>query len=94
MTASLLTNDTRTPPQARILGAAVLAIGGAIVLLAFQPWEDEAVVRGFWFWFAWAATTFLTWLTQSSFKVAEQWERFAQDHTLPVPNPAETLFGR
>jgi len=75
MRVSLLTNDTRTPPQARILSAVLLAAGLALVLWAFKPWRNEEVVEHVPFWAAAAVVLFITWLAASSLKVAEQWER-------------------
>ncbi|UCG15307.1 MAG: slipin family protein [Phycisphaerales bacterium] len=75
MTASLLTNDTRTPPQAAILGGAVLLVGLGAVLLVTRPWHSADVVRGFLFWMAIVGVCFVSWLVAHSLKVAEQWER-------------------
>ena len=52
MRVSRLTNDTRTPPQARILAAVLLAAGLAFVLWVFKPWHDEGVVERVPFWAA------------------------------------------
>jgi regulator of protease activity HflC (stomatin/prohibitin superfamily) len=75
MHTTLLTNDSRTPPQARILAAMLLAVGLACVLWGFKPWQDEAVVQHISFWAAVGAVAFVTWLVSSALKVAEQWER-------------------
>jgi len=75
MRVSLLTNDTRTPPQARILAGVIVLIGMALVLWGFKPWRDESVVQHVPFWAALIFVLFLTWLAASSLKVAEQWER-------------------
>ncbi len=75
MHVSRLTNDTRTPPQARILAAVLMAVGLALVLWAFKPWQDEDVVQGVPFWAALAVVAFVTWLVGSALKIAEQWER-------------------
>jgi len=75
MSVTSLTNDTRTPPQARILGA-VLFIGGvSAILAATKPWQNGDVLRGYPFWMAAAGVSFITWLATNSLKVAEQWER-------------------
>ncbi len=42
MQVSRLPNDTRTPPQARILAAVLLAVGLASVLGAFKPWQNDS----------------------------------------------------
>ena len=75
MGASLLTNDTRTPPQAQILGAAILAVGGGILLIVKSPWEDLAVLKSIGFWGIQLGIVFLAWLAGSALKIAEQWER-------------------
>ena len=75
MHVSRLTNDTRTPPQARILAAVLMAIGLASVLWVFKPWQDEDIVQHVPFWAALAVVAFVTWLVGSALKVAEQWER-------------------
>lgn len=75
MGTSLLTNDTRTPPQARILGSALLLTGLALVLGLFQPWEDDSAVEGAAFWVAIAIVLFVAWMGTAGLKVAEQWER-------------------
>lgn len=75
MTASQLTNDTRTPPQAKILGSVVLFIGMGALFGVTEPWEDADIVRGLPFWGALGLVVFVTWLASASLKVAEQWER-------------------
>lgn len=75
MGASLLTNDTRTPPQARILAAAVVLAGMGITLGVTKPWQDQDVLAGVPFWAAVIGVAFLAWLAGSALKVAEQWER-------------------
>ncbi len=75
MSASLLTNDTRTPPQAAIIGAIILAAGLAVVLCVAKPWQDSETVRSIWFWAALGVVAFVSWLVAHSLKVAEQWER-------------------
>ncbi len=75
MSVTSLTNDTRTPPQARVFGA-VLFIGGVFAILAAtRPWQNGDVLRGYPFWMAAAGVSFITWLATNSLKVAEQWER-------------------
>ncbi len=75
MTASRLTNDTRMPPQARILAAAVFAVGLCIVLAVGRPWSRSDVVETLWFWGALFGVAFVTWLVANSLKICEQWER-------------------
>lgn len=75
MNPSLLTNDTRTPPQAAILGMIVMVVGIAVVLLVTSPWHDASVLRTFWLWGVMVGVVFLSWLVGHSLKVAEQWER-------------------
>lgn len=75
MSRSTLTNDTRTPPQAAILGVVVLIVGLTAVLFFGEPWHHPAVVRGYSFWAAIVGVLFLSWLAGNSLKVAEQWER-------------------
>lgn len=70
-----LTNDTRVPPQARVLGFLVLVAGLATVLLIAQPWSNPDMVGSFRFWGALAGVFALTWLASSALKIAEQWER-------------------
>lgn len=72
---SVLTNDTRMPPQAGILGAALLFGGGAAVLLVTRPWHNAEVLGGYPFWVAMVGVVFVSWLVGNSLKVAEQWER-------------------
>ncbi len=75
MGASLLTDDTRRPPQASILGG-VLWLGGlAVVLLIARPWRDPDLFRSLWLWAAFLGVSFLGWLAGNSLKIAEQWER-------------------
>ena len=75
MNSSLLTNDTRTPPQAAILGMAILLVGLVVVLLVTSPWHDPSILRTLWFWGVIVGVLFLSWLAGNSFKIAEQWER-------------------
>ncbi len=75
MSVSKLTNDTRTPPQARVLGSIILLIGLGVLFGATKPWQDANIVRGLSFWGAMGLIVFVTWLATASLKVAEQWER-------------------
>ena len=60
MSTSLLTNDTRTPPQAAILGVFILLVGLTAVLLVAKPWQQPSVGRSYWFWGAGLAVLFLS----------------------------------
>ncbi len=75
MQVSRLTNDTRTPPQAKILGVGIFAIGTVIILSIGRPWTRAFVWDAPWFWGALFGVTFLAWLGWNSLKVSEQWER-------------------
>ena len=75
MSASRLTDDTRTPPQALVLGFILFVAGSAAVLLATRPWANPAAVRSLPFWGATVSVLFLSWLLANSLKIAEQWER-------------------
>ncbi|MFQ5430472.1 MAG: slipin family protein [Phycisphaerae bacterium] len=75
MKASLLTNDTRMPPQARILGSVILLAGMGILLGVTRPWDHDVVLEHAGFWINFGAILFFAWLMSSSLKVAEQWER-------------------
>jgi len=75
MSTSLLTNDTRTPPQAAILGGLLLVVAVAVVLLLFKPWHNPAFARSYLFWGSMLGALFVSWLVAHSLKVAEQWER-------------------
>ncbi|MFQ5500791.1 MAG: slipin family protein [Phycisphaerae bacterium] len=75
MKPTFLTNDTRMPPQARILAAILLIAGVTAVLTIFRPWEDEAVLQNIRFWAALVGVGLLSVILSSSLKVAEQWER-------------------
>ena len=75
MSASLLTNDTRTPHQAAVLGAVVLVVGLAAILLAVRPWHDPDALRSYLFWAAMLAVLLVSWLLANSLKIAEQWEK-------------------
>ncbi len=74
MSASL-TYDTRTPPQAAILGVAVFVVGVVAVMLIARPWENPPVLRTYPFWGGLIGVVFLSWLVGNSLKIAEQWER-------------------
>ncbi|MCZ6815798.1 MAG: slipin family protein [Planctomycetota bacterium] len=75
MGASLLTNDTRTPPQARIFAVAIVLAGLGTTLGVTQPWQNEDVLTRLPFWAAVFGVAFLAWLAGSALKIAEQWER-------------------
>ncbi len=75
MSVSLLTNDTRRPPQAAIIASAILAVGIGVTLWVTKPWDDAGVVERVGFWAALGAVVFLAWLVANSLKIAEQWER-------------------
>ena len=47
---STLTNDTRLPPQAAILGTAIFVVGIVSVVLVATPWREPPVLRSFGFW--------------------------------------------
>ena len=72
---STLTNDTRLPPQAAILGTAIFVVGIVSVVLVATPWREPPVLRAYPFWGAMIAVCFLAWLVANSLKVCEQWER-------------------
>ena len=74
MSASL-TCDTRTPPQAAILGVAIFAVGVVAVMLIARPWDNPPVLRTYPFWGGLIGVVFLSWLVGNSLKIAEQWER-------------------
>ncbi|MCG8404885.1 MAG: slipin family protein [Phycisphaerales bacterium] len=75
MKASLLTNDTRTPPQARILGAALLVTGLLIIAMVTKPWQNLDDIPNVGFVVSILSVVFIAWLGTNSLKVAEQWER-------------------
>lgn len=75
MSGSMLTDDTRTPPQAAILGVALLLVGLAVIMLVTKPWHHATVVRSYGFWAAILGVLFASWLATHSLKIAEQWER-------------------
>jgi regulator of protease activity HflC (stomatin/prohibitin superfamily) len=70
----MLTNDTRIPPQALVLGFGILVVGTTAVILTARPWQ-QATAPGLGFWGALLAVVVLAWLAGSALKVAEQWER-------------------
>jgi regulator of protease activity HflC (stomatin/prohibitin superfamily) len=72
---SVLTNDTRTPPQARVFGVVILVAGAAVIALLAQPWSDEEVLEKWRFWAACIGVLFISWFATHCLKVAEQWER-------------------
>ena len=47
MSATSLTNDTRLPPQAAILGAALFIVGMVAVLVITAPWRNPPVFRSY-----------------------------------------------
>jgi regulator of protease activity HflC (stomatin/prohibitin superfamily) len=75
MKRTLLTNDTRFPPQAVILASVILAVGLGGVLLWFAPWRDQTAVKQPVFWVAIGVVMLVTWFVANSIKIAEQWER-------------------
>jgi regulator of protease activity HflC (stomatin/prohibitin superfamily) len=75
METSLLTNDSRTPPQARLLRLATWVVGYAALALAAKPWHHPEVWSSVGFWCVAAAVLLVGCLIGSSLKVAEQWER-------------------
>ena len=75
MNASLLTNDTRTPPQATVLSLVIWVVGTVAVVLIARPWRHPEVFRNLAFWGLLAGTMVVAWLMGSSLKVCEQWER-------------------
>jgi regulator of protease activity HflC (stomatin/prohibitin superfamily) len=70
----MLTNDTRIPPQALVLGFGILVVGTTGVILTARPWQ-QPTAPGLGFWGALLAVVVLSWLAGSALKVAEQWER-------------------
>ena len=72
---STLTNDTRLPPQAAILGMVLLILGIGGVLMLTRPWHNPAIARSLWFWGALVGACLVSWIGGNSLKVAEQWER-------------------
>jgi regulator of protease activity HflC (stomatin/prohibitin superfamily) len=75
MPHSMLTNDTRTPPQAGILGVAILVVGLAALGLVTRPWYHPEVMSRLGFWAVAIAVLVVSWFAGNSLKVAEQWER-------------------
>ncbi|UCE61147.1 MAG: slipin family protein [Phycisphaerales bacterium] len=75
MSATTMTNDTRLPPQAAILGTAIFVVGITTMVLVTAPWREPEVVRTYSFWGIMIGIIFLAWLAVNSLKVAEQWER-------------------
>ena len=75
MNASLLTNDTRTPPQATVLSLGIWVVGTAAVVLIARPWRHPEVFRSLVFWGLLVGTMVAAWLMGSSLKICEQWER-------------------
>ena len=75
MNASLLTNDTRTPPQATVLSLGIWVVGTMAVVLIARPWRHPEVFRSLVFWGLLVGTMVAAWLMGSSLKICEQWER-------------------
>ena len=75
MNASLLTNDTRTPPQATVLSLGIWVVGTVAVVFIARPWRHPEVFRSLVFWSLLVGTMVAAWLMGSSLKVCEQWER-------------------
>jgi len=75
MSASQLTNDTRRPPQAALIGSAILAVGLGVTLWVARPWDNTEAVESVGFWAALGVVAFLAWFVANSLKIAEQWER-------------------
>ncbi len=75
METSQLTNDTRTPPQAKVLALLILAVGLGVVQAIGKPWSDRAVWGVTSFWSGQILVVLLAWLMWNSLKVCEQWER-------------------
>ncbi len=75
MKPTLLTNDTRTPPQAKILSGAIFVLGVAIIAWIAKPWRQADIVLNFWVWGPYVGVFILSWIVRHSLKVAEQWER-------------------
>ena len=75
MKPTLLTNDTRTPPQAGILSGVIFFVGVAIIAWIAKPWRQADIVLNFWVWGPFVVVCILSWIVLRSLKVAEQWER-------------------
>ncbi len=75
MKPTMLTDDTRTPPQAKILSGAIFFGGVAIIAWIAKPWRQADIVLNFWVWGPFVDVCILSWIALRSLKVAEQWER-------------------
>ena len=75
MPPSLLTNDTRIPPQAKVLGRGLLTLGVATVLLIVRPWNHPDLMQSYLFWVVLVVVVVAAWVVGNALKVAEQWER-------------------
>lgn len=75
MAASLLTNDTRTPPQALVTRFGVLVIGLGTLALVYRPWTYPESLHSYTLWIGVTAVLVVGWIVGAALKVAEQWER-------------------
>ncbi len=75
MSDTILTNDTRTPPQAVTLGGLIFLLGLAALLLVTKPWYHPNTMQTYTFWAVALAVIIVSWLIGHSLKIAEQWER-------------------
>ncbi len=72
---SSLTNDTRIPPQAKVLSRSLLGIGVVILVLIVRPWSNPSFAQSYTFWILLAVIAVVSWTARHTIKVAEQWER-------------------